>query len=347
MPEARWNTHLTCLSSLSRAATCGHDLIDIAGITGLAFRTALTRQVTPSGLYRSWAWEPSFRLWLDALGLDADVTTHCAGLPSYDAWLDRQYVLINQTLDRGFPVLHWDNTGFGLILGHEDDNYLLSGVPEFTVHPTWQEQPQVSSFCARLLNPQPNEDPLPQAVPRAELTGVIEPEACFIYLQGACRFDPEAAAYSSILRISRELTGQVEYPRHRDSLQNLYEAQFGTAAIARWREELKQGQIHAFGMVQTLQSMSEARRLGAQYLKRLVDRVEQPYRSRIEQAAQFFIRITDHLRPLLAVYDMPLDQEAQNTRLRWDACRDSLFQVQQTEQTAGRLLTSIATELFC
>lgn len=346
MPTARWNTHLACLAVLCRAAVRDLDIVDVAGITGLAFRTALTRQATPSGLYRSWAWEPSFRLWLDALGLDADVSTHCAGLSSFDSWLDRQCLLIDETLGRGFPVLHWDNAGFGLILGREGDDYLLSGVPAFAVHPTWHEQPAARAFCARLLSAKPDDDPRPHRVPRAELTGVIEPDACFVHLHGACRFDAGAAAEAGILRASRELAGQLEYPRRRDSRPHVYEPEYGSGAITRWREDLKAGRVHAFGMIQALQSMGEARRLGAQYLKRLSGRVDAPYRSRVDQAAQFCTRVTEHLRPLLSIYNVPLDEDAQMTRGHWETCREALFQVEQTEQTAGRLLASVAGELF-
>ena len=57
-PDAIWNTHISGIKSLSDAADRGLDLVEVAGITGLAFRAALCRQVTPPSLYQTWAWSP-------------------------------------------------------------------------------------------------------------------------------------------------------------------------------------------------------------------------------------------------------------------------------------------------
>jgi hypothetical protein len=70
--------------------------------------------------------------------------------------------------------------------------------------------------------------------------------------------------------------------------------------------------------------------------------VEPKYRSRIEQAAQFMKRIVEHLQPAAMVFDVPYDPDVQMTQVHWDKCRESLYQVQMTEKTLGRLLGSIA-----
>lgn len=344
MPEARWHTHLACLERLGDSAMRGLDLADVAGLTGLAFRTALTRQVTPAGLYLSWAWEPSFRRWLSALGLDAEISGHHGGLPGFDAWLGRQHAHIEATLQRGFPVLFWDNAGFSLILGTRGDDYLAAGVAAMTVHPIWHEREETQGFCGRLLDPL-ELDAQPRRLGRSELASVIEPEGLFIYLQGLAPFDQPAAERASLLTAFYELTGRVEFPRVRDNLELVYEPRYGTAALERWREELKDGRVHPFGMILALQALGEARRLAAKYLKRVAERSAPGQQDRLVQAAQFFARIGEHLRPLLGVYRPPLNEEEQMTRLKWDQAREVLYQVQQTEQTAGRLLASLAQEV--
>ena len=350
MPEARWNTHLACLAALCRAAARGHDIVDVAGLTGLAFRTCVTRRATPVALYHAWAWEPSFTRWLSCLGLDADIATHHTELAGYGRWLDRQYDRINETLATGLPVMHWDNTGFGMILGRAEvedgDGYLLSGVPDFTIHPTWVEQEAYLEFTNRALIPDLDDPPGPRPVHRDALTCIIEPDACFIHLRGTCRHDPEEEAYQSIYRAHLELSGLVEFPRRRDDLVNEYDPHFGTAAFDRWRDDLKDSRVHLFGMVQTIQALGESRRLAVQYLKRLPQRVDAAYRGRIEQVTHFYERINTHLRGVLSTYSPPLDPENQMTRGAWEACREALYQVQQTEKTAGRLLASVVQEVF-
>jgi len=343
MPEARWNTHIACLTRLCDAAGRGPDLIDVAGLTGLAFRTSLARRVSPAGQYLAWAWEPSFRLWLDVLGLDADVAAHRAGRPTYDSWLQRQHERIADTLARGFPVLWWDNVGFALILGEEDGGYLVSGLPSQVVHPFWLTVPETAGLAARLRDPRSRQPQSVFRVERDDLTSAVEPEALLVYVHGVGRFDPERARARSIALACAELGGRVAYPRLRGDLGREYEPQFGTEALTRWREELKDGRVHPFGMIQALQSLGEARRLGAEYLGRLADRAEPDREPALRQAAHFFKQIGDYLRPLLRVFDMPLDPDSQMTRARWESGREALYQMQQTEGTAARLLASLAS----
>lgn len=345
IPEARWNTHIACLARLCDAASRGIDIAQVAGLTGLAFRTALAARVSPTGLFLSWAWEPSFRRWLAALGLDADVTAHKTTLQTFDSWLDRQHARIRATIERGFPVMYWDNVGFALILGINDDGYLVSGVPELTVHPEWIAQPQAAAFCSRLMTPSvsTSNKPALHQINQDDLRPVIYPAALFIYVHGVSRFDPEAAYQRSINSACAELLGQIEYPRIMNGKAESA-PRFGTNAFTGWREELKDGRVHGFGMVQATQSLIEARRLAMKYLFLLIDNVEPKYRSRIEQAAQFMKRIVEHLQPAAMIFNMPYDPDEQVTQVHWDKCRESLYQVQMTEQTLGRLLGSIAQE---
>jgi hypothetical protein len=320
-------------------------MAQVAGLTGLAFRTALAARVSPTGFFLSWAWEPTFRRWLAALGLDADVTAHNSTLPTFDSWLDRQRARIRSTIEKGFPVMYWDNVGFALILGINDDGYLTSGVPEHVVHPEWIAQPQAAAFCSRLMtrSASTSTKPVLHQVKHDDLQSVIYPEALFIYLHGVSRFDPEAAYQQSINSACAELLGQSEYPR---TMNGKAESapRFGTSALAGWREELKDGRVHGFGMVQAIQSLIEARRLAMKYLFSLIDNVEPEYRSRIEQAAQFMKRIVEHLQPAAMIFNVPYNPDVQMKPVHWDNCRESLYQVQMTEQTLGRLLGSIARE---
>lgn len=344
LPEARWNTHIACLTRLCDAAGRGLDLTDVAGLTGLAFRTVLARHASPAGQYLSWAWEPSFRRWLDSLGLDADVAAHHAGRPTYDNWLQRQHGRIADTLARGFPVLYWDNVGFALILGEADGGYLVSGVPSQIVHPFWHKMPETAGLAARLRGARSREPQQPFRVERGELTSVVEPEALFVFVNGVGRFDQDAAYRASIGRACTELTGRIEYPRLSGDLKRVYEPQFGSEALTRWRDELKAGRVHPFGMIQAAQSLGEARRLAAEYLGRLASRAAPVEQAPLKQAAHFFEQLGGYLRPVLASFDMPLDPDTQMTRAHWEACREALYQVQQTERTAARLLASVGSD---
>jgi len=146
------------------------------------------------------------------------------------------------------------------------------------------------------------------------------------------------------MRAYLELSGRVEYPRVKDSLHHVYEPRFGTAAIDRWREELKDGRIHHFGMILAIQALGEARRFAAQYLKRVAEQLPGPQQDRLKQAGLFFERVREHLRPVLAAFDVPLDPE-QMKSTNWEKCREALYQAQKTEQTASRLLAAVAQEL--
>ena len=97
-------------------------------------------------------------------------------------------------------------------------------------------------------------------------------------------------------------------------------------------------------MIQALQALGEARRLGAEHLSRLADRAAPAREPALRQAAHFFTQIGDYLRPLLRRFDMPLNAEEQMTRAHWEASREALYQVQQTESTAARLLASVTTD---
>jgi len=213
-----------------------------------------------------------------------------------------------------------------------------------TVHQIWHEREETQGFCARLLDPL-ELDAQPRRLSRAELASVIEPEGLFVYVHGLAPFDREAAETASIRRACLELAGKVEFPRIRDDFSHVYEPRFGTGAIDRWRDELKDGRVHAFGMLLALQALGESRRLAAKYLKRVAERSASGQQDRLLQAAQFFSHSGEHLRPLLNIYRPPLNEDEQMTRLNWDLAREVLYQVQQTEQTAGRLLASVAQEL--
>jgi hypothetical protein len=116
--------------------------------------------------------------------------------------------------------------------------------------------------------------------------------------------------------------------------------------LERWREELKFGRVHSFGQILAVQSQAEARRWAAQYLKRVLPLVDEQHRPRLEQVLLFMERVVAHWRAAQALYDAPLDEKEQMTQARWDACREALYQVQQTEGTAARLLGAIVSELF-
>ncbi len=341
LPEPLWNSHLACLAGLSAACARGLDLVDCAGLTGIAFRTALCRQVTPAGLHHSWAWAPQFSRWLDCLGLDADIAAHYPSHRAFHAWLARQQLGITACLERGLPAMFWDNCAFSTILGEDAENYYTSGIPQRLLHPLWFEQTQAAAVCARAFESAARD---PFAVPRREIAPVLDDNALFITLAGVSNFNPEQAAMESVYWAYRELAGLIEFPRRLDDLEIAYEPQYGTQALLRWRDELQDKLIHAFGQITAVQALFEARRLAVLYLKRLPDRLPAEAKGRIEQAGGILARVLDYLRPLTGMFDLPLDPENQLRQGRRDACREALYQVEQTERTVARLLASVARE---
>jgi hypothetical protein len=346
MPRPCWNTHVACLQRLCDAAGLGLDLIDVAGITGLAFRTALCTQVTPASLYHTWSWSACFRVWLDLLGLDADIAEHNTALRGYDAWAGRQQEQIRATLARGFPVLYWDNLGFALILGVEGDGYLVSGVPAFTVHPLWREQPEAAEFLARVIDPADRESLAPKLAVADCFTPTLDDGALLVYVHGVAPFRQRQALLEGLLAAWRELSGMVEHPRVKDTAQAVYAPQFGTAALKRWDDELRDGSIHPFGQIMAVQALAEARRWAWQYLKRVSELVEPKHQETLGQVAEFLRRVTDYWRQVQGIYNVPLDEKAQLREVNRQLCRDVIYQVQQTEETARRLLGSVVSELW-
>ncbi len=346
MPPACWNTHLACLQRLCDAAGHGLDHADVAGITGLGFRTALCREVTPSSLYHTWSWAEHFRVWLDALGLDAEIAAHRTDLQSFDGWLARQHAQISATLERGFPVLYWDNLGFALILGAEAGGYWVSGIPAKVIHPLWRELREARELYARAIDGQVYDSTLPKLVARDSIAPVLDADALLVHVHGAARFNHERALQDGLYAAWTELTGRIEYPRVLDNLELVFEPRFGSLALERWREELKYGRVHAFGQIMAVQSQAEARRWAAQYMRRVLPLVEDQLRPRLEQVAQFMERVVALWRPVQSAFDVPLNEKEQMTQARWETCREALYQVQQTEGTASRVLGAIVRELF-
>lgn len=346
MPPPCWNTHVACLKRLCDAAGHGLELADVAGITGIAFRTALCREATPPSLYHTWSWVECFRHWLDALGLDAEIATHRSDLGTFEPWLQRQHERIRETLQRGFPVLHWDSLGFGLILGADADGYWLSGIPAKVVHPLWLEHRDARGLLARLIEPGTHADAAPCHAPRESVSPVLDQDALFVYVHGTAGFNAEHAMLDGLYTALAELMGQVEFPRVMSDLAVDYAPQYGTAALERWREELRFGRVHPFGQILAVQSQAEARRWAAQYLRRVLPLVDEQQRPRLEQVVLFMERVAAHWRTAQALYDAPLCEKEQMVQARWQACREALYQVQQTEGTAARLLGAITSELF-
>lgn len=341
MPEPLWHSHLACLDRLAASCARGLDLTDIAGLTGIAFRTALCRQTTPTGLHHSWAWAPQFTRWLDCIGIDADVSVQQPSHRSFVGWQARQHAAFHRSIERGLPAMYWDNVAFALIVGEDHEHYLVSGVPEQLLHPLWHEQTQASALCQRTYTRQGRE---PFVVPRTSIAPTLDDNALAIVLEGPSLFDAEQAALESVYWAYCELSGLVEYPRKLDDLELAYEPQFGSPAIVRWMDELQDKLVHPFGQIVAVQALYEARWHAVRYLKRLPERLPAASRGRVEQAAGILARVIEYLRPITGMFGLPLDPDNQLRQGRRDACREALYQVEQTERTVARLLGGVARE---
>lgn len=346
IPAQCWNTHVACLQRLCDAAGLGLDHADVAGITGLAFRTALCREATPPSLYHTWSWAEHFRVWLDALGLDAEVCTHDTRLHSFAAWLSRQHEQIAATLQRGFPVLYWDNLGFALILGAETGGYWVSGIPAQVVHPLWHGIAEARELLSRLADPRAPESCRARLVARECIAPVLDTAAGLVYVHGTAQFNRDQALLDGLYAAWRELTGRIEFPRVTSDIELAYEPRYGTLAFERWREELKYGRVHEFGQIMAVQSQAEARRWAAQYLRRVLPLIDAAVQPRLAQVAQFMEQVVAHWRPAQSAFDVPLNEAEQVTTSRWETCREALYQIQQTEGTASRVLGAIVRDMF-
>ena len=76
------------------------------------------------------------------------------------------------------------------------------------------------------------------------------------------------------------------------------------------------------------------------------ERIPAPYRGRIEQVAEFFKRVLKHWQEVKLLWAPPVETDRQMTASAWEALRETLYQVEKTEETCARLLGSVAHELF-
>ncbi len=349
-----WNSHIATLAHVCRATGLEWDTADIAGVTGAAFRVALCVGVTPPSLYHTWSFPQYFTLWLGALGIDAAVTWHPGAAPGAKQWLERARGYAARSLDAGFPVIYWDNLAFSVITGRGDDGFLSAGIARAMVHPDLANPHTQAPYLPRLADApsagqgdsgEAHAAPFPLQISLDELTCDVSDDLFFACPLGAFDVDRELAVHDGIVRLARELSGEVEYPRRYSPPGFSCNALYGLSAIARQIEELRQGFAHHFGLVQFIQSQAEGRRWGVDFLKRSTQALPQEYAPRVAQAAEFMGRAARRWLELARRHATPLDAKAQLGREDLAACAEELYQVHKTEETARRLLVSVAEEI--
>jgi class 3 adenylate cyclase len=340
-PELCWNTHLACMERLAGAVSQPHDLVDVAGLTGLAFRNAWCQHTGPQALYFSWAWVESFREWFELLGLDVDIAIHNSEHLGFSNWLQRQVMDINSVIGRGLPVMFWDSLGFNIIAGRQGGTYLTGKVDPGRLHPIWHTHPGARPLIDRW----DSEDPL-VPVGLAGLQPRLEPDALFVMLHGVTRYNIVDAAYLSLYAAVRELEGVIAYPRHKDDILHRTRPQYGQDAYRRLMAELKEGNVDHFGLVQGVQSTYELRLLAWKYLKRVASRVEPQYEPRILQAAEFMHRICKRWQSVAPQLNVPLDPTTQLAPRLLGECAAACYDISRTEDTLARLIRSIVTDVF-
>lgn len=103
-----------------------HDLVDVMGYTGLAFRLNIHAEtVDIGGPYASFDWGATFSRGMRNLGF------HCKSMGTVTAppvaptleELEEGLAFVQRSIDRGLPVMTWDlfTPEFGVIYGYDDD----------------------------------------------------------------------------------------------------------------------------------------------------------------------------------------------------------------------------------
>jgi hypothetical protein len=348
--SATWNSHITSLAHLAGAvqAKGGVEVrrihaAEVAGLTGAAFRMALCERCTPPSLYLTWSHPHYFAQWLAALGIDAAVLWHPAGAAGAGCWLKRVRELARQSVALGYPVMYWDNLAFSVITGVQGERFVSAGIQREVVHPALADPLTGAPYLPRLAGDD-NPGPFELGLTSDELTGQINGDMFFACPLGAIEVDSESALVSSIESISRELAGSIEYPRSLTAAGFSGETQYGLAALGRLIEELKDAQVHHFGLVQFIQSQAEARRWGVEYLKCAAGQLPADIAPRLSQAAVFFERSRQRWQELARRFSLPLDADSQMTRESQRGCADELYQIHKTEETARRLISGLIAE---
>lgn len=338
--------------------TQGYRTADVAGITGAAFRTALCEGATPPGLYLSWSFPHYFVEWFDALGLDAAVLWHPAGAPGAACWLKRARDIARRSLDMGYPVVYWDNLAFSVITGLQGERFLSSGIMRDALHPVLADPATDAPYLPRLAGPD-RAGPFELNLSLDELAGPFNDDLFFACPLGLFETARETAAIDGIVRCARELAGHLDYPRRYSAPGLGCTPHYGLPALERLVGELKQGRVHHFGLVQFIQSQAEGRRWGVEFLRRAAAlpgassalEPDQPEAQSadaaplLSQAAVFIERSLVRWNELARRFDVPFDAAVQLSRESLTDCAEHLYQIHRTEETACRLLASVANEI--
>ncbi len=65
-----------------------------------------------------------------------------------------------------------------------------------------------------------------------------------------------------------------------------------------------------------------------------------------EQVMEFLSRTQGNWRKLTVLFALPLNEDTQMKHGAWRTCRDELYQIMKTEETAARLLGSVIKEIL-
>lgn len=339
-----WNSHVAVIAHVCSAAGLDWDLVDVAGVTGAAFRIALCEGATPPSLYHTWSFGQYFTLWLGALGIDAAVTWHPASAPGAQQWLARARESVAHSLGAGFPVIYWDNLAFSVITGREGNHFNSAGIARDMVHPDLASPAIRGPYLSRLSSPD-SPGPFMLSLDHDELCGGVNDDLFFACPRGVYGVNREGAVLEGIVRLAWELSGRLEYPRRYDPPGFSCNALYGLPALARLIDELEAGRAHHFGLVQFIQAQTEGRRWGIYFLKRVAPTLPADFAPRVSQAAEFFTRAARHWGVLARRWSPPLDPATQASRDSQRECAEELYQIHKTEETARRLLASVADEI--
>lgn len=333
-----WNTHIACLARVCDYAGLPFDTVDVAGMTGLAFRTIAVRGLPPGGMYHTWSFPYYFQQWFDALGIVAIVGEHDTSESTYVGWLGFWQEITSQSIASGYPVVFWDNVCFNLLTAVDDGCYSTAVIPASIVPPGLESM----GFSPRVSSTQPGES-IVAKLPESQITPEVGSRAFLACPILHSETDPELAALRSLNFVCSEMKGQLPYTRAFDDAGD-FMPMFGNRAVSMIGQEVGSSCFNAFGAQLAVYTVAEARQLGCRYLKRIRDRLGDKAKPRLELTAEFLDRTAAMWAKVCLAWDEPAEKRKQAAP-DFAKIKDVLFEIQRTEDTAHKVVAGLVADL--
>lgn len=130
-----WMSSVGAMTGLAKSLNCDVDETQVAGVSGFAFRLAVSDQVLPV-FNSSYVWFDVFQSAFDRLGIVASIWKSSNGQLTHEQQCNLALSRIAQTLNCGKPSMVWESFEFGLLIGIDETRQVwkcegVSGVKEY------------------------------------------------------------------------------------------------------------------------------------------------------------------------------------------------------------------------